>query len=112
MARVTVEDCLPNRRKPLRARPPDREARAPLMSGARPIVETTRDKSPVLSLREIATGKGCGSIATCATCSAGSSIRRPLRRSFPRRKPDTVGCTARGRRRPVLRPFLAMNAGW
>jgi DNA-directed RNA polymerase subunit omega len=57
MARVTVEDCLPivENRFALVLLTVKRARQ--LMSGARPIVETTRDKSPVLSLREIATGK-------------------------------------------------------
>ncbi|HEY3449489.1 MAG TPA: DNA-directed RNA polymerase subunit omega [Myxococcales bacterium] len=57
MARVTVEDCLPlveNRfalvlLSTLRTRQ--------LMAGARPVVENAKNKAPVLSLREVATGK-------------------------------------------------------
>jgi len=57
MARVTVEDCLHvvENRFALCLLTVKRARQ--LMSGARPIVETTRDKYPVLSLREIATGK-------------------------------------------------------
>ncbi len=57
MARVTVEDCLPivDNRFALCLLTVKRARQ--LMSGARPIVESSRDKPPVLSLREIATGK-------------------------------------------------------
>jgi DNA-directed RNA polymerase subunit omega len=57
MARVTVEDCLPivENRFALCLLTVKRARQ--LMSGARPIVESTKDKSPVMSLREIATGK-------------------------------------------------------
>lgn len=57
MARVTVEDCLPivENRFALCLLTVKRARQ--LMQGARPIVETSKDKSPVLSLREIATGK-------------------------------------------------------
>lgn len=57
MARVTVEDCLPlipNRfALVLLATKRTRQ----LMAGARPIIETSKNKPCVLSLREIATGK-------------------------------------------------------
>ena len=57
MARVTVEDCLPivENRFALCILTVKRARQ--LMNGARPLVETTKDKSPVMSLREIATGK-------------------------------------------------------
>jgi len=57
MARITVEDCLPivENRFALCLLTVKRARQ--LMSGARPIVESAKDKSPVLSLREIATGK-------------------------------------------------------
>ena len=57
MARVTVEDCLHvvENRFALCLLTVKRARQ--LMSGARPIVDITRDKYPVLSLREIATGK-------------------------------------------------------
>jgi DNA-directed RNA polymerase subunit omega len=57
MARVTVEDCLHvvDNRFALCLLTVKRTRQ--LMSGARPIVESTRDKAPVLALREIATGK-------------------------------------------------------
>lgn len=57
MARVTVEDCLPivENRFALCLLTVKRARQ--LMSGARPLVEQTKDKSPVMSLREIATGK-------------------------------------------------------
>ena len=57
MARITVEDCLPivENRFALCLLTVKRARQ--LMSGARPIVENNKDKCPVLSLREIATGK-------------------------------------------------------
>lgn len=57
MARVTVEDCLHvvDNRFALCLLTVKRSRQ--LMSGARPIIEETKDKSPVMALREIATGK-------------------------------------------------------
>lgn len=57
MARVTVEDCLPivENRFALCLLTVKRARQ--LMNGARPLVEASKDKSPVMSLREIATGK-------------------------------------------------------
>ena len=57
MARVTVEDCLPmvDNRFALVLLGAKRARQ--LMAGARPILEGSRNKPPVLSLREIATGK-------------------------------------------------------
>lgn len=57
MARVTVEDCLHvvENRFALVLLTVKRGRQ--LMSGARTIVEATKDKPPVVSLREIATGK-------------------------------------------------------
>jgi DNA-directed RNA polymerase subunit omega len=57
MARVTVEDCLNlvDNRFALVLLATKRTRQ--LMAGARPVVEVTRNKPPVLSLREIATGK-------------------------------------------------------
>ncbi|MBI3181226.1 MAG: DNA-directed RNA polymerase subunit omega [Myxococcales bacterium] len=57
MARVTVEDCLPqvDNRFALVLLAAKRARQ--LMAGARPIVEGSKNKPPVLSLREIATGK-------------------------------------------------------
>lgn len=57
MARVTVEDCLDNvdNRFALCLLTVKRSRQ--LMSGARTLVEETRDKPPVMALREIATGK-------------------------------------------------------
>lgn len=56
MARVTVEDCLPlvENRFALVLLATKRTRQ--LMAGARPVVDT-KNKSPVLALREIATGK-------------------------------------------------------
>ena len=57
MARVTVEDCLPlvdNRFALVLLGA--RRARQ-LMAGARPILEVSKNKPAVLSLREVATGK-------------------------------------------------------
>ena len=57
MARVTVEDCLPlvENRFALVLLATKRTRQ--LMAGARPLQPETRNKPPVLSLREIATGK-------------------------------------------------------
>ncbi len=57
MARVTVEDCLPlvENRFALVLLATKRTRQ--LMAGARPVVENTKNKPPVLALREIATSK-------------------------------------------------------
>lgn len=57
MARITVEDCIQfvDNRFALVILAGKRARQ--LMAGARPIVEVTRNKPAVLSLREIATGK-------------------------------------------------------
>jgi DNA-directed RNA polymerase subunit omega len=57
MARVTVEDCLPlvdNRFALVLLGA--RRARQ-LMAGGRPVLEISKNKPPVLALREVATGK-------------------------------------------------------
>lgn len=56
MARITVEDCLPlvDNRFALVLLGAKRARQ--LMAGARPIIEISKNKPPVLSLREIATG--------------------------------------------------------
>ena len=57
MARVTVEDCLPqvDNRFALVLLATKRTRQ--LMAGARPLMGMTKNKPPVLALREIATGK-------------------------------------------------------
>ncbi len=57
MARVTVEDCLPlvDNRFALVLLGAKRARQ--LMAGARPIIDISKNKPPVLALREIATGK-------------------------------------------------------
>lgn len=57
MARVTVEDCLPlvDNRFALVLLGAKRARQ--LMAGAKPIIESSKNKPPVLALREIATGK-------------------------------------------------------
>jgi DNA-directed RNA polymerase subunit omega len=57
MARVTVEDCLPlvDNRFALVLLAAKRSRQ--LMAGARTLVEGSKNKPPVLALREIATGK-------------------------------------------------------
>ncbi len=57
MARITVEDCIDfvDNRFALVVLAGKRTRQ--LMSGARPIVETTKNKHTVVALREIATGK-------------------------------------------------------
>jgi DNA-directed RNA polymerase subunit omega len=56
MARITVEDCLPlvDNRFALVLLGAKRARQ--LMAGARPIIEISKNKPPVLALREIATG--------------------------------------------------------
>ena len=57
MARITVEDCLPlvDNRFALVLLGAKRARQ--LMAGARPIIDTSKNKPPGLSLREVATGK-------------------------------------------------------
>ena len=57
MARITVEDCLPqvDNRFALVILATKRTRQ--LMAGARPLIEDAKDKSTVLALREIATGR-------------------------------------------------------
>ncbi len=57
MARVTVEDCLPlvDNRFSLVLLATKRTRQ--LMAGARPILDVSKNKPPVLALREIGTGK-------------------------------------------------------
>lgn len=57
MARVTVEDCLPlvDNRFALVLLGAKRARQ--LMAGARPILEISKNKPPVLALREVATGR-------------------------------------------------------
>jgi DNA-directed RNA polymerase subunit omega len=57
MARVTVEDCLPlvDNRFALVLLAAKRTRQ--LLSGARPLIELSKNKLPVTALREIATGQ-------------------------------------------------------
>lgn len=57
MARVTVEDALPHVDNRFALVLLGAKRARQLMAGARSLVETSRNKAPVLSLREIATGK-------------------------------------------------------
>jgi len=57
MARVTVEDCLPLVENRFALVLLSTKRTRQLMAGARPVVEMPRNKLPVLSLREVATGK-------------------------------------------------------
>lgn len=57
MARVTVEDCLPQVDNRFALVLLGAKRARQLMAGARAIIETSKNKPPVLSLREIATGK-------------------------------------------------------
>jgi DNA-directed RNA polymerase subunit omega len=57
MARVTVEDCLPQVANRFALVLLATKRTRQLMAGARPLIETGRDKSTVLSLREVATGR-------------------------------------------------------
>jgi DNA-directed RNA polymerase subunit omega len=56
MARVTIEDCLPQVPSRFALTILAAKRSRQLAAGARPLV-TAKNKSPVLSLREIATGK-------------------------------------------------------
>jgi len=57
MARVTVEDCLPlvDNRFALVLLAAKRTRQ--LLSGAKPLIDTSKNKLPVTALREIATGQ-------------------------------------------------------
>jgi len=57
MARVTVEDCMAQLENRFALVVLATKRSRQLMAGARPIVENTKNKPPVLALREIATGK-------------------------------------------------------
>ena len=57
MARVTVEDALPHVDNRFALVLLGAKRARQLMAGARSLVETSRNEAPVLSLREIATGK-------------------------------------------------------
>lgn len=57
MARVTVEDCLPLVENRFALVLLSTKRTRQLMAGARPVVENAKNKAPVLSLREVATGK-------------------------------------------------------
>jgi DNA-directed RNA polymerase subunit omega len=57
MARVTVEDCLVQVENRFALVVLATKRTRQLMAGARPLIEAGRDKSTVLSLREVATGR-------------------------------------------------------
>jgi DNA-directed RNA polymerase subunit omega len=57
MARITVEDCLPQVENRFALVLLATKRSRQLMAGARPLVEESKDKPTVLSLREVATGK-------------------------------------------------------
>jgi len=57
MARVTVEDCLPHVDNRFALVLLGAKRARQLMAGARPILEISKNKPPVLSLREIASEK-------------------------------------------------------
>ena len=57
MARVTVEDALPHVDNRFALVLLASKRARQLMAGARPILEVSKNKPPVLSLREIGTGK-------------------------------------------------------
>ena len=57
MARITVEDCLPQVENRFALVLLATKRSRQLMAGARPLIEDAKDKPTVLSLREIATGK-------------------------------------------------------
>jgi len=88
MARVTVEDCLPlvDNRFALVLLATKRARQ--LMAGARPIIEA-KDKPPVLSLREVATGK----------VRFDRSVREALAGKFDAEKLPAASQPSQGRRR-------------
>ncbi|MBI5549796.1 MAG: DNA-directed RNA polymerase subunit omega [Deltaproteobacteria bacterium] len=57
MARVTVEDCLPLVENRFALVLLSTKRTRQLMAGARPVVESIKNKAPVLALREVGTGK-------------------------------------------------------
>ena len=57
MARVTIEDCLPLVENRFTLVLLSTKRTRQLMAGARPVVESIKNKPPVLALREVATGK-------------------------------------------------------
>jgi DNA-directed RNA polymerase subunit omega len=57
MARVTVEDCLPRVDNRFALVLLGAKRARQLMAGARPILDISRNKPPVLALREVATGR-------------------------------------------------------
>ena len=57
MARVTVEDALPHVDNRFALVLLASKRARQLMAGAQPLVDHSKNKAPVLSLREIATGK-------------------------------------------------------
>ena len=57
MARITVEDCLPQVENRFALVLLATKRTRQLMAGARPLIDEAKDKSTVLSLREVATGK-------------------------------------------------------
>ena len=57
MARVTVEDCMAKVENRFALVVLATKRARQLMAGGRPVVDITKNKPPVLSLREIATGK-------------------------------------------------------
>ena len=56
MARITVEDCLPQRRQPVPAGAAGLARARRLANGAEPTVPVDNDKVTVIALREIAEG--------------------------------------------------------
>jgi DNA-directed RNA polymerase subunit omega len=77
MARVTVEDCLPMVENRFALVLLATKRTRQLMAGARPLLATSRNKSTVQSLREIATGK----------VRFDRSVRDALAGKFDREKP-------------------------
>lgn len=57
MARITVEDCLPIVENRFALVLLSSKRTRQLMAGARPLLEHSKNKPSVLSLREVATGK-------------------------------------------------------
>lgn len=57
MARITVEDCIPSVDNRFALVFLAMKRARQLMAGARPLTDVSKNKPPVLALREIATGK-------------------------------------------------------
>jgi DNA-directed RNA polymerase subunit omega len=96
MARITVEDCLPlvDNRFALVLLGAKRARQ--LMAGARPIIEISKNKPPVLSLREIATGR----------VKFDRDVREALSGKYANEEPKTAPAAASSPALPPLPPAV------